>query len=570
MKKSFLALFFIFILIFSCSKKDINDIDYNNSFENYIEEYDSNEIISNSILEKLDKQQLRIVRNSIYAKHGYIFNSDDLKDYFFQFSWYNGINENVDSELTEIDLLNIQNIINYENIIKNQATDQLSNTDSSSVITQNTNLFNDLNEIAEYLKTMSTTVENPVSLKLNISLGTMTDNESNWRRLLKILDDTGKYVALDLSLCSIAGRDFNPVSNIQTGKWFIVSLLLPDDAKNIPSGNVRISTFNYFYNLNTLSGNQIISIGLYAFNDCNDLSVSFPAVNIIEDYNFANCTGLVSIHFPAVTTIGKGSFQACTNLTSISFSNVINFNENAFQNCTKLTNVNLTTLINVGESAFLDCTGLINVNFPIAETIERNAFKGCTSLSTINFPKVISIDNGAFQNCSSLTNVNFPMVNTLGNNYYDNVGVFQNCSSIISVSFPNAITLSNNIFQNCINLITVYFPLVTTIGENAFQNCSSLTKIYFPSAMQIGKLAFAGCTNLVSVNFPEARAFLHDYFYGGSAVFTGCNNLVSITFGEYYNYQFTSALPGDLFYKYNEGGAGTYTRTIGSNSWTKQ
>jgi hypothetical protein len=36
----------------------------------------------------LTAAQLRIARNEIYARHGYIFESPDLRDHFAAFSWY--------------------------------------------------------------------------------------------------------------------------------------------------------------------------------------------------------------------------------------------------------------------------------------------------------------------------------------------------------------------------------------------------------------------------------------------------------------------------------------------------
>jgi hypothetical protein len=48
-----------------------------------------------------DKNELRILRNSIYAKHGYIFTSSDLQEYFGQLAWYNGTESNVESKLTD-------------------------------------------------------------------------------------------------------------------------------------------------------------------------------------------------------------------------------------------------------------------------------------------------------------------------------------------------------------------------------------------------------------------------------------------------------------------------------------
>ncbi|MDR0654874.1 MAG: YARHG domain-containing protein [Treponema sp.] len=55
----------------------------------------------------LSGEELRILRNTIYAKHGLKFNSRDLLEHFNKFSWYSGIKSNVENELLEIDRENI-------------------------------------------------------------------------------------------------------------------------------------------------------------------------------------------------------------------------------------------------------------------------------------------------------------------------------------------------------------------------------------------------------------------------------------------------------------------------------
>jgi hypothetical protein len=68
----------------------------------------------------LDKKELRLLRNTIYAIHDYKFNSPDLQRHFSQFSWYNGTKTNVEAELTEEDKENIRLIqkieANYPNL----------------------------------------------------------------------------------------------------------------------------------------------------------------------------------------------------------------------------------------------------------------------------------------------------------------------------------------------------------------------------------------------------------------------------------------------------------------------
>ena len=63
----------------------------------------------------LNRDELRILRNAIYAQHGYQFRSTDLTNYFIRFSWYKAEYTNVDDKLTNIDIHNINLIQNVEN-----------------------------------------------------------------------------------------------------------------------------------------------------------------------------------------------------------------------------------------------------------------------------------------------------------------------------------------------------------------------------------------------------------------------------------------------------------------------
>ena len=53
-----------------------------------------------SRMEELTKSELRLARNSIYARHGRIFSSPDLRDYFDAKEWYDADSTFVDSMLT--------------------------------------------------------------------------------------------------------------------------------------------------------------------------------------------------------------------------------------------------------------------------------------------------------------------------------------------------------------------------------------------------------------------------------------------------------------------------------------
>jgi hypothetical protein len=66
-------------------------------------------------LSQLDNRSLRLLRNMIYARHGYIFSSQDLTIFFRRFNWYNPRFNNVDNLLTDVDKFHIQMIQAYEN-----------------------------------------------------------------------------------------------------------------------------------------------------------------------------------------------------------------------------------------------------------------------------------------------------------------------------------------------------------------------------------------------------------------------------------------------------------------------
>lgn len=64
----------------------------------YIMSNSSNEYLREEDLVKYTKGELGIIRNEIYAKHGYIFKNGIYKDYFGEKSWYNPSNEIIDIE----------------------------------------------------------------------------------------------------------------------------------------------------------------------------------------------------------------------------------------------------------------------------------------------------------------------------------------------------------------------------------------------------------------------------------------------------------------------------------------
>lgn len=65
-------------------------------------------------VENLNGWELKIMRNEIYARHGYIFRTEEMKEYFKAQSWYTPKYENVDDMLTKVEKENIKLIKRYE------------------------------------------------------------------------------------------------------------------------------------------------------------------------------------------------------------------------------------------------------------------------------------------------------------------------------------------------------------------------------------------------------------------------------------------------------------------------
>ena len=67
-------------------------------------------------ISELNQQELRLLRNFVFARHGYSFNSDDLQEYFEKFEWYNAKNDNVNDQLNYADKRNIEIIREFESM----------------------------------------------------------------------------------------------------------------------------------------------------------------------------------------------------------------------------------------------------------------------------------------------------------------------------------------------------------------------------------------------------------------------------------------------------------------------
>ena len=366
---------------------------------------------------------------------------------------------------------------------------------------------NDARDYLTFLK--SNTKDNPISLIMNINLGTMTEASSGWQQLLDVINTAGKYVNLNLSACTMNGTSFNPAASLSTGKDKIVSLVLPTVATSIANGTTSNQTFKNFSNLKSISGAYITTIGDYAFYNSSTFNpttslqnVDFPRTTSIGYYAFYYCTSLQSVNFPQVTSIGYSAFFNCTSLQSISFPQAASIDYRAFSNCTSLQRASFPATAEVGRmgssftNSFDSCTsltsftlsgsgnlsviengkalvrnGTILLAYPSASgtitlntitAIDNGAFLGCTDLQNASLPQVTSIDILAFHNCTSLQSLNIPRVTSIGSNTFSFTGT---TALVITMGYSAptlGYTMFNSLSGSATKTVTVKIPTSAT------------------------------------------------------------------------------------------------------------
>jgi hypothetical protein len=145
--------------------------------------------------------------------------------------------------------------------------------------------INSATELKEYLdKQPANSPDKPIKVAMKV-------NDMMIKDIVKVLNEAGKYVSLDLS--------GSPLTEI------------PEKA---------------FQNCKTLAGiiipNSVTSIRKDAFYRCTSLTkVTIPnSVTTIENHAFNRCESLTSVTIPNnVTRIWVWAFDSCTNLTSVTF-----------------------------------------------------------------------------------------------------------------------------------------------------------------------------------------------------------------------------------------------------------
>ena len=91
----------------------IREVPVNSGYGYYLLPHSSYSYLNYSDIAGFSKGELRLARNEIYARHGFIFQSDDLRAYFNSQDWYIP-DSSYSGNLSSIEKSNVDFIKSYE------------------------------------------------------------------------------------------------------------------------------------------------------------------------------------------------------------------------------------------------------------------------------------------------------------------------------------------------------------------------------------------------------------------------------------------------------------------------
>ena len=161
---------------------------------------------------------------------------------------------------------------------------------------------------------------------------------------------------------------------------------IPDDKyKYVSPYNERVKGLHI--------GTSCTSIGSYSFAGAKELAGSLvipDSVITIGDYAFIDCNNITSITMgDNIVSVGSYAFQQNLQLTEINWgSNITSIGNLCFKDCSSLTEITIPgSITDIGGFAFRECTEVTAVNIYCSSDVFEpfnNQFIGCNKVVSLN------------------------------------------------------------------------------------------------------------------------------------------------------------------------------------------
>jgi len=179
--------------------------------------------------------ELKIMRNEIFARHGYKFKSEEMKNYFNQQKWYKPMYDDITSKLTEIENANIKMIKQYEdNLQKSKLSPKIGELieKQKREVVFKTAWGSGSDELGRIIP-QEASPEAPMSFVIDSSGNIFVLDQLNKR--VQVYDKTGKHI----KTIPIPAVTFSDIAIGKSGNLFLLdrfvykTVVLIDDKGNI-------------------------------------------------------------------------------------------------------------------------------------------------------------------------------------------------------------------------------------------------------------------------------------------------------------------------------------------------
>lgn len=357
------------------------------------------------------------------------------------------------------------------------------------------------------------------------------------------------------------------VSGVILLPTFVSAASVSGDFEYTMNSNKEVEITKYTGNAENLvlpsqiEGNQVVSIGTFAFEKCTSLqSVKIPdGIQYIANAAFSDCTSLKEVQIGnSVSSIKGSAFFGCTSLTSVFIpASVHTIGNNVFTRCTALSSIEVDenneayasqdgALFNKEKTTLIYCpSALKNKDFTIPDgviKIEKVALSESKNLNSLYIPASLeTIKSSGIENCTNLVSIE---VNENNANFCSQDGVLFNKDKTVLYVYP---AKSQGVSYTVPDT-------VTEIGSKAFNQCANLNEAALSSNMtKVGLYTFYGCTQMQKIIVPESITSMDSKAFAGcpaEMVISGTKGSYAETFANEQGFVFTetgkSKIIGDV------------------------